>query len=528
MSNRKVYLRQNVQVEPLFNQWYAWTYLISPATAPMYIANQHLKVMQSFIASPDIHVAALKNPDMLGGPFINYDAGKVKDIKALYERTRDESALSMKFADAVQVLNKLLLTEANGLSLEPFYSKIPEILRGYVELVYDLNNRASIRFIEGLLYRSPFYDQSKQSLAFSLTNSDNRPFIFSTPNLGGDHQWDLHVPFADPRLDELFTMKSSPRPYADIRETLEVRERDEALFSSLFTEEAPPASSRHQLEETRIRYFGHACILIESAATSILTDPVISYSFKEASDRYTFADLPDVIDYVVITHGHQDHCMLETLLQLRPRIKNLIVPRSNGGMLADPSLKLALENVGFRNVRELAELDSIKFDDGEIVGLPFMGEHGDLNITTKLAYLVRVRDKSIICAADSNNIEPKLYEHLHKLFGDIDVLFLGMECEGGPLTWLYGPLLTTPITRKMDQSRRFDGSNYEKAISIVDHFRPRSVYVYAMGQEPWLSYLTSIHYTEESRPIIESNRLVAECRKRGITSERLFGCKEIF
>jgi L-ascorbate metabolism protein UlaG (beta-lactamase superfamily) len=31
--------------------------------------------------------------------------------------------------------------------------------------------------------------------------------------------------------------------------------------------------------------------------------------------------LPDVIDYVVLTHNHQDHVLLETLLQLRPFIR---------------------------------------------------------------------------------------------------------------------------------------------------------------------------------------------------------------
>jgi hypothetical protein len=49
-----------------------------------------------------------------------------------------------------------------------------------------------------------------------------------------------------------------------------------------------------------------------------------------------------------------------------------------------------------------------------------------------------------------------------------------------------------------------------------------------MGQEPWLGYLTSIKYTEESKPIVESNKLVETCRGRGINSERLYCLKEIF
>jgi hypothetical protein len=48
-----------------------------------------------------------------------------------------------------------------------------------------------------------------------------------------------------------------------------------------------------------------------------------------------------------------------------------------------------------------------------------------------------------------------------------------------------------------------------------------------MGQEPWLNYIMSIKYTAESRPIVDSNRLIQWCAERGITAERLFGEKEI-
>ena len=39
----------------------------------------------------------------------------------------------------------------------------------------------------------------------------------------------------------------------------------------------------------------------------------------------------------------------------------------------------------------------------------------------------------LLFAADSCNIEPRLYEHIHRDVGDVDVLFLGMECDGAPL-----------------------------------------------------------------------------------------------
>ena len=46
-----VYLRQNALAEPLYNQWYAWPYLVSPMTAPMYVGNLHLRLMESFLAN---------------------------------------------------------------------------------------------------------------------------------------------------------------------------------------------------------------------------------------------------------------------------------------------------------------------------------------------------------------------------------------------------------------------------------------------------------------------------------------------
>jgi hypothetical protein len=130
-------------------------------------------------------------------------------------------------------------------------------------------------------------------------------------------------------------------------------------------------------------------------------------------------------------------------------------------------------------------------------------------------------------AADSCNIEPRLYEHLHQEVGDVDVIFLGMECDGAPLSWLYGPLLTRKIERAMDESRRLAGSNFDQAIDIVRRFKTKETYVYAMGQEPWLGFVMSLKYTEQSRPIIESNRLIQECLGQGIHAERLFGEKEI-
>ncbi|MEC4883851.1 MAG: MBL fold metallo-hydrolase [Scytonema sp. PMC 1070.18] len=529
MTEPQVYLKQNVILEPLFNQWYAWSYLISPVTAAMYIAHSHLKIMQSFVSAPQVHITTLKNPKMLGGPFINYGTDKVEEIKNLMEKTLNEQAHMLELAEAIKTLNTMLLDEATGYSLEALYQKVPEILKGYVELVYDLNNHPAFRLIEGFLYKSLYYNKSSQSIAlFAIETEEQRSFAFSTPRIKTEKNLLLNIPFSSPAIDDLFRMKRTSHSLSDIKEKLSINPDQEELFLSFFTEEKYQHHSQYTNDDVRIRYFGHACLLIESKDVSILCDPIISYQYDSEISRYTYSDLPEKIDYVLITHNHQDHCLFETLLQLRHKVENIVVPKSNGGSLVDPSLKLILQQIGFKKVIELDEIENIDITDGTIIGLPFLGEHADLNIRTKIAYLLKIKGKSIVIAADSNNIENQIYQHLYTYFGRIDVLFLGMECEGAPLSWLYGPLLTKQLPRKMDQSRRFDGSNSEKAINMVHQLNPQQVYVYAMGLEPWLTYITSIQYDEKSSPIVESNKLITECKNHGIEAERLFGQKEIF
>jgi L-ascorbate metabolism protein UlaG (beta-lactamase superfamily) len=527
MTSQQFYLKPNVQLDPLFNQWYAWVHLISPATAAMNIANSHLSIMQSFVRSPEVHAAAVKNPAMRGGPFLDIHPSRVGEIKALMERTAGRQSRMIELAQAIKQLSEMLTSEATGYSLEPMYQRVPEVLKGFVELVYDTTNQPSFRLIEPLLYRSEYYDPASQSIALSLVTQDDRPFVFSTPRLEDEEHLHLDIPFSDGRIDRLFRLRSEPSTFGEIKEFMGLEDRHDELFRTFLTEAAPPAPQRYDGDRVRVRYYGHACVLIESKDVTVLTDPVISYSYPNDFERYTYLDLPETIDYVLITHSHSDHIMFESLLQLRHRIKHVVVPRNNGGALEDPSLKLALKHVGFESVIEIDEMETLSVEGGSITGLPFFGEHADLNIRSKSAYLVRLAGSSVICAADSSNLEPKLYAHIQKEIGEVDVVFVGMECDGAPLTWVYGPLLTKTISRKMDQSRRLSGSDFERANGILQHIRCKSAYVYAMGQEPWLGYITSIKYTDESKPIVESNKLLEACRGRGLATERLLGTKEI-
>jgi L-ascorbate metabolism protein UlaG (beta-lactamase superfamily) len=528
MAQEKLYLGSSALVEPLVDQWYAWSQLISPAQAAMQLVERHLKIMDSYIKAPHVHVAAVNNPAMLGGPFINYGGERVGEIRELLERTRRARKQMIDLHKAIKDLDELLRNEARGASLEPLYSKVPGSLRGYVELVYDLNNHPSFRLLENLLYRSPFYDEGAQSVMLSTLESDDRPFILSTPRLEDEQHLHLRLPLRHEGLDALFSMSSAPQSLAWIRERLDIGEAAADALRKLLTAAPPRACPPWRGEGVRWRYFGHACVLVESQDVSILLDPVLSYGYPTALERYTLEDLPDRIDYVLITHAHADHVMLETLLRLRHKIGSIVVPRAGGGALQDPSLKSLLSAIGFRDVRELDTLEEISLDGGRIIGFPFLGEHGDLDIRSKLAYRIELGGHALLFAADSSNLEPQLYAHLRRACGETDVLFLGMECDGAPMSWIYGPLLTRPLARKDDQTRRLAGSNFERALGIVEALGCKEVYVYAMGQEPWLGYVMSVKYNDQSLPIVASNKLLAACAERGLRAERLFCQRESF
>ncbi len=531
MSNESLYLKPNAYIEPLINQWYAWPLLVAPHTLAMVIANLHLKIMESYIKSPMMHANAVKNPKMLGGPFIDLPGNQAAVIRDLMEKTKTEQAHMIRFAEAVKELDSLLSSEAKGYTLIHLYDKLPQELRGYIELGYDLNNQPSIRFLERMLYRSPYYREENQGFALSLTERDYRPFVLSTPRIPGPKSVHYSMPFRSEAIDRLFSMRETPQPLDYVADLIPEDAEQRAFFESLFTTEAPDTRGhdRDSLgDQVRIKYFGHAVLLIETKDVSILTDPLVSYDVENNEvPRFTYEDLPETIDYAVITHSHQDHVMFETLLQLRQKIKCIVVPKCNGGSLQDPSLKLVLEHTGFKNVVELEEMETLPLPGGSLTGMPFFGEHADLHIRSKLGYYIKLNDKTIACAADSNNLSPEIFEYVREHLGSADYMFLGMECQGAPLSWLYGPLLTKPLERKMDQSRRFDGSDCLKGMEMVDSLKSKSVYVYAMGQEPWLTFISSLRYTSESKPIVESNKLVEECRRRGLESERLFGKKVI-
>jgi L-ascorbate metabolism protein UlaG (beta-lactamase superfamily) len=514
------YLRAELAVVPLIDRWYAWSHLLSPATYALNIVRRYIPMLASFIEAPDLHAEAVRDKALLGGPFVNLPPSAVDDAQLLLQNLR-EKYRTHSLAKAIESLFAGLerFPQADVAADIP----VPPLLDGIVEVTLDVLHRPQIRFRDALMAASGFLDETRQSVFLVPIAPDHRPFIFSTPFLDLSAGIEIELDFGDPRLDACFRAFDRPTNPIELAGQLGLIGEQARQLEGCFVTEAPRRVYQPPTEGTvRWRHFGHGCVLVEGAGTAILLDPLISHGSGDA-DRLTYHDLPERIDAVLITHNHQDHVSFESLLRLRHRIGRVVVPRSANG-LEDPSLAGIVRRLGFSDVTTLEELEEVHCGAARITAFPFLGEHGDLSVQTKLTYKVSIEGVNLFFAADTNVGKPAVYGLCRELIGEIDTLFLGMECEGAPMSWVYGPLLARPLARKHDGARRLSGSDFAAARRFVEILRPRAAYVYAMGEEPWVTHISAKKYTTQSRPMVESQRLVEHCRAIGVTAERLTGC----
>ena len=524
MSDETRFLRSDAIIEPLVDGFYGWLHAVAPVQAAMNLAFVQVPLLESYLQSPQVHINASRNPELRGGFFVGIEesrSGEVRDLLASIKRDRADM---LGFAAAVAEAEELVRASATGFDLTPLYPKLPSALSGLVEIAYDTSNQPAIRYIEPLVYESNVYTEARQSVQLSLETGVERPFILSTPRLSSSDVLDLRIPFRHPGLEELFRSRVHGTTLSRLRELLELDDDEAAALGRLMAEQLDLSADRHIDSGARIRYFNHACLVLQTPEAAIITDPWVSAD-ASATDRFTYRDLPDHIDLALITHGHQDHIVLETLLALRGRIGTVVVPRSSRGNMADPSLALYLSHLGLP-VTEVDDFSEVEFPGGTVIATPFLGEHADLDIRAKSTYCVRLGGRTVFVGADSSGIDSGLYRYMRGHVGQVDMAFLGMECAGAPLTWLYQGLLTKPVTKKMSDSRTLSGSNAEQAAAIMTELNTREAYVYAMGEESWLGHVMATTYNEDSYQLKQVAEFMTWCADHGVKSDHLLGQHE--
>ncbi len=204
-------LAETTVVEPLVNSWSAWSFVVAPGPASLHLANYQIKTMESYLLNPSSHISASRDPKMIGGPFVDIPESRAEMVRGHLQETKRRQADNLIFATTFTEFHNKVVAEARGQSLEPYYQRVPSALKGYVELVYDYYNRATVRVMEGLMYESKYYKPGLQSFRVArLDREGSRPFFLSTPRLPDEDEVHLQREFADGQMDELFRLDVEP------------------------------------------------------------------------------------------------------------------------------------------------------------------------------------------------------------------------------------------------------------------------------------------------------------------------------
>ena len=116
------------------------------------------------------------------------------------------------------------------------------------------------------------------------------------------------------------------------------------------------------MQETEIKFYGHACILIRVGNTTVVTDPWFSKSGAFLASWFQFPDNTDLdlepirnANYIAISHGHEDHFDRKFLKTIDPKVK-IIIPQYGSSKLYEELQALIPNEIIVAPTRETIQL----------------------------------------------------------------------------------------------------------------------------------------------------------------------------
>lgn len=172
-------------------------------------------------------------------------------------------------------------------------------------------------------------------------------------------------------------------------------------------------------------WFGHSSFLLQLSGRTILVDPVfiafspvrfIGKAFP-GTDIYKPEDMPDTIDYLIISHDHYDHLDHKTVFALKDRVGKVICPLGVGENF---------EHWGYAK-EQIIELDCNEdFTDGFIFHcLPtrhFSGRSLKKNTTQRASWLIETPLRKVFYSGDGGY--GVRFKRLGQQFPDIDLAIM--------------------------------------------------------------------------------------------------------
>ena len=218
-----------------------------------------------------------------------------------------------------------------------------------------------------------------------------------------------------------------------------------------------------------VRFLGHACTLIETKNTRILVDPWIvgpcnvNTWHPLRTNVATKKDIPCDVDYLYISHEHQDHFQEETLKEFRKDVPIFICKFPTN------RFHNAILELGFNNVTVLDSWKTHKLDeDLEITSI----KNTDLMFEDS-ALLIKSSEGTIFCQTDCK----MGYESLKKVkAAKPDIAF-----------FMYSPANWYPIAYRYEKDKKIALSKKRKSnkingfVNYVNTIKPKYAIPYAGG-----------------------------------------------
>jgi hypothetical protein len=184
----------------------------------------------------------------------------------------------------------------------------------------------------------------------------------------------------------------------------------------------------------------HASLLYRTVNTGILVDPHLHSTFDPGlQSTISRPDLNGKVDAILISHFHEDHWSLSTLMMFDPSTP-IVVPKVPCSSVICDSMEHRLRSVGFKNIFAVDWYSQpIIIGDLEVFVLPFFGEqplryepsrHPHLRNWGN-TYLIRSKYYTswflIDSGSDAAGSMTEVAEHVKQRFGKIDVLLSNLR-----------------------------------------------------------------------------------------------------
>ena len=278
--------------------------------------------------------------------------------------------------------------------------RVRQLVRTYQEIVHRLSQPVSPKALSAFVHDSAeiaqTYEISDTPAGPRLTLRD--AWFRTQVNLEGlpltlkvaDGQTERHLPLSLDRLLALGVLL--PQLGGDCTEsqiaaaiTSALSGPDLAWARSLLVElltsgfveragEPTPNRFREGDERPRVTFVAHTSLLVETAKTAVLFDPLFPHGAWGRAEVFDVARLP--LGAICLSHSHWDHCDVATLLRFDKRTP-ILVPRVVRPTLFNPPIVPMLRRLGFTDVREVEHWRAERIEDVEIIPVPFHGEQDE-------------------------------------------------------------------------------------------------------------------------------------------------------